>query len=193
VLSGGRVYFVDDSWAAYEVSHLHGSDLYYVALSAALDDFDAVVSMLELARERGEDNRFISGYVAWRDDPELARDAQSLVESIKRELQRRMIQNGRDATWLGMEEQLFWQRWPRARWYWATIIFEWAFLSGLVLFALWPVIRNRSAMRRSVHVALLPLLFLLPAYLGYATYSFTSAGPSGGVVYPFLLSWVRGG
>jgi hypothetical protein len=44
-----------------------------------------------------------------------------------------------------------------------------------------------------VHIAALPILFLLPTYLGYATYSFTSAGPSGGVLYPFLLGNIRGG
>jgi len=37
------------------------------------------------------------------------------------------------------------------------------------------------------------MLFMLPVYLGYAAYSFTSAGPTGGVLYPWLLMNVSGG
>jgi hypothetical protein len=31
------------------------------------------------------------------------------------------------------------------------------------------------------------LLLFLPYYLGYATWTFTSAGPSGGVLYPWVI------
>src|SRR5438876_364621 len=39
---------------------------------------------------------------------------------------------------------------------------------------------------------LLPILFFLPYWLGYAQLTFTSAGPSSGVLYPWLLVWFRG-
>jgi len=53
--------------------------------------------------------------------------------------------------------------------------------------------RDRGWRSWAIHLGLLPMLFLLPVYLGYATFSFTSAGPSGGVLYPWLLSGFFGG
>src|SRR5439155_6303289 len=84
-------------------------------------------------------------------------------------------------------------RWARSKWYWANVTFEWLFFSGLVLFAVWPLLYGKSWWRWAVHLGFLPMLFMLPVYLGYATYSFTSAGPSGGVLYPWLLSGFFGG
>jgi hypothetical protein len=34
---------------------------------------------------------------------------------------------------------------------------------------------------------------MFPVYLGYAKYTFTTVGPSGGVLYPWLLLGVTGG
>src|SRR5262249_29883949 len=81
----------------------------------------------------------------------------------------------------------------RTRWYWATLLFEWLFLSGLVLFAAWPWVRGQGWRGWAIRAGLLPMLFMLPVYLGYATTSYTSAGPSGGILYPWLLSATRGG
>ena len=39
---------------------------------------------------------------------------------------------------------------------------------------------------------MLPTLFCLPYWLGYAPLTFTSAGPVGGVLYPWLLQTLRG-
>jgi hypothetical protein len=72
----------------------------------------------------------------------------------------------------------------RSKWYWSTIAFEWLFLSGLVLFAAWPAIRRLSWNRWALHLALIPFMFLLPAYQGYGTHSFiASVGPYGGIIY----------
>jgi hypothetical protein len=43
----------------------------------------------------------------------------------------------------------------------------------------------------AVHLGTLPILFMLPAYLGYATLSFSSRGPCGGVLYPWLIFGLR--
>jgi hypothetical protein len=89
-------------------------------------------------------------------------------------------------------DYLFELRWRRLKWFWATVVFEWLFLSGLAYVALRPWIRGLGPWGWALHLGVLPLLFLLPAYLGYATFSFTSAGPSGGVLYPWLLMELRG-
>lgn len=191
---GGDAYYIDDRWAAYDASHFHGSDIYYVSVADVSADFDAAVDELEQAFQRGDDSAFIRGYATWRDDKEQPRNGPALLESIKRERRRALID--KDIALLAYsvaDEQRFWQRWQRADWYWANIVLEWSFLSGLVLFALRPVIRGDSSLRWAVHVGLSPLLFLLPCYLGYATFSFTSAGPTGGILYPLLLTFCRGG
>jgi len=84
-------------------------------------------------------------------------------------------------------------RWERNKWYWANISFEWLFLSGLVLFAMWPLLWRKSSLRWAVHLGLIPMLFMLPTYLGYARYTFSSTGPTGGVLYPWLLMNSAGG
>lgn len=86
----------------------------------------------------------------------------------------------------------FEQRWQRVKWFWATILFEWLFLSGLVVFALLPWPRRHGWQSWAMRWAAVPLIFMLPVYLGYATFSFTSAGPSGGILYPYLVSFLRG-
>jgi hypothetical protein len=60
------------------------------------------------------------------------------------------------------------------------------------VFAAWPWLRGAGPARWAVHLGLVPLLFFLPYWLGYAQLTFTSAGPSGGILYPELLSHFRG-
>lgn len=38
-----------------------------------------------------------------------------------------------------------------------------------------------------MHVACLPLLLFLPAYLGYASFTFSEVGIDGGILYPYLV------
>ena len=43
-----------------------------------------------------------------------------------------------------------------------------------------------------MHLGLVPILLLLPWYLGYVPWVFTSAFPSGGILYPWLVIHFRG-
>ena len=191
---GGEAYFVNETWAAYDASHLHGSDIYRVEVSDVSADFDAVVQALEAAAQRGEETPFIKGYVHWRDDAQQPRTPAALLSSIKQARNRRLFSQDVDLLAYSVaNEQLFWRRWRQADWYWANILFEWSFFTGLAVFMVWPALGNHSALRWGLHGGALPLLFLLPMYLGYATLTFTSAGPSGGILYPFLLMLCHGG
>ena len=58
-----------------------------------------------------------------------------------------------------------------------------------MLFLFWPGIRNKSIIAWSIHICLIPMLLLLPYYLGYCSWTFTSYGPGGGAVYPYLVSY----
>jgi len=197
----GDVYFVDNNWAAYDEFHMHGSNIYFLPVSEVEADFPAVIEALQQKHEQGRDFYTVKGYLKWRDysprsgnDLEIPRTAQGLVHCVQREYLELCLTHGVEFVEIhAWNQMIFAMRWQRADWYWASIIFEWAFLSALTLFALWPGIRVQSILRWSIHIAFVPFLFLLPLYLGYASMSLTSAGPSGGVLYPFLLRWCRGG
>lgn len=188
-------YVVDSDWVAYEMGHLHGSELFSVPQADAADQFAAVVEQLAMDVQQGEENVYTVGFAKWQALAKPSRDLKSLVASMNQAKRERIAARDIEllASWVAQEQQ-FLQRWNRARWYWANIAFEWLFFSGLALFAVCPLMRRRSsAYRWAFHEGLLPLLFMSPVYLGYATYSFTSAGPRGGIVYPFLLMFAPRG
>lgn len=184
----GDTYFVDDDWVAYDLWHLHGSDIYRVPMDQVLADFPFVVAELEKSAISDKEHFTTQGYLSWRDDPKLPRTAYALHTCIQEErLRARMKRDPKSAYNLATSEFVFWRRWNRIPFYWANYAFEWIFLTGLALFLVWPCLRNLPRWRKALHVALTPLLFMTPAYLGYASFSLTSAGPSGGILYPFLL------
>jgi hypothetical protein len=85
------------------------------------------------------------------------------------------------------EERHLNQWWEHARhWHW-NALGEFAYLFVLILFAAWPWLCNASPWRWGLHLGLLPALFLLPYWLGYAYWSCPQFGPSGGVLYPSLV------
>lgn len=85
------------------------------------------------------------------------------------------------------EERSVRHRWSRSKRYWLNIVFEFIHLSALVLFIAWPWLHRRPWWRQAVHLGLLPPLLFLPFFLGYCRLAATSAGPVGGVLYPFLI------
>jgi hypothetical protein len=69
-------------------------------------------------------------------------------------------------------------RLDRAQRYWLNIVFEAVFFFGIACLFWLPVMWG-----------LVPLLLLVPYFLGYCRLAFTSVGPFyGGVLYPFVLS-----
>ena len=83
-------------------------------------------------------------------------------------------------------------RWQRAKRYWLTALFEFGYLAGLILFIAIPWLRKGGRLAWSIHLGLVPLLLLLPWYLGYVPWVFTSAFPNGGILYPWLVIHLRG-
>jgi hypothetical protein len=89
------------------------------------------------------------------------------------------------------EEKSFEARWNRIQRFWLNIVFESLFFSCLILFAFWPWIRNKGCHAWCFHFSLIPLLLFVPYYLGYCGWTFTSVGPSGGILYPWVIVWFR--
>ncbi|MEM9250791.1 MAG: hypothetical protein AAGB29_00445 [Planctomycetota bacterium] len=80
----------------------------------------------------------------------------------------------------------------RASGYVLTLMFEVLLLGAIWLWIVLLFDRSESRLARALAWLVLPLLFMIPSYLGYASTSYTSAGPSGGVVYPFLIRAMPG-
>ena len=191
-IPGGTAYVVDDEWLAYEDGNLHGTDIYAVRREDALVHFPAVVAELERQQQEGKDSVFVDGFAAWKTDNPASNDIDKLIASVTSKMhERRYAREIGALAYAVAQEQNFWQRWRRQKWYWANFVFEWLFLTGLALFAVWPGIRRRGHIAWILHLAPLPFLFLLPVWLGYAAWTFTSVGPSGGIVYPYLVVFVR--
>jgi hypothetical protein len=84
-------------------------------------------------------------------------------------------------------------RLERAKQYWATIAFEAVFLSGLVALFWLPLLWKRARPCLPVIWGSLPVVFLLPYFLGYCRMAVAWPDPYfwGGPLYPWLLRMYR--
>jgi hypothetical protein len=190
----GQVFKPREGWFVYDLQYMHHSDVYRVPESEVFASLNEVVAKL-----RNGENPYIYPYAnagceKWFNRPDPSRhDAQNLLADIREaQLDHWRTKNPHWCYMLESEEWLAELRWAQGKWYWFNIVFEWLFLSGLVLFAAWPVRRDKVDWRRvACHWGILPLLFMMPAYLGYASLSFSSRGPCGGILYPWLIFGLR--
>ncbi len=185
--SMGRVYAVS-SMCYYEDQHMHGSVLYSVPMAEVQPSLARVVQMIDqrLPSEEEPDDVIVA-LAAWQARPMVQQTVDRLVSDLhEAHISRLAKQSPTSITAIGVYDYLFERRLEQAKWYWANHVFECIWLLGLVWLALWPLLRQSPPWRWIVHLAPLPLLFMLPVYLGYAIFTFTSAGPSGGVLYPWL-------
>lgn len=58
---GGRAYFVNDDWLAYENLHWHGSTLYCVPTKTVMPQFETVINLLKQQQECGSDSFAVCG------------------------------------------------------------------------------------------------------------------------------------
>jgi hypothetical protein len=196
--SGGFVHGPRDGWYFYERPHMHGSDLYRVPQP----DVEALLDWaLQQVKECPEEDRIRDaqwGVAEWDClNLEGPAEVRQLVQAIQAARLQRWKTDHPDEfpalyNYRQMSEFQCNQRYQRSRWYWATVAFEGFYLCGLVLFALWPLLRNQGRLAWALHLGALPFLVMLPLYLGYAVASYSSAGPSGGVLYPRIYMHLTG-
>jgi len=79
----------------------------------------------------------------------------------------------------------FHHQWHKSKLYWATILFEVAFLSFWWLFTFASGIFGKLNDKAYKRIAFSPLFLFIPYYLGYAPYLF-SFGAQGGILYPLF-------
>ncbi len=84
-------------------------------------------------------------------------------------------------------EQMFDAYLTRSKRYWMTLLFEFVWLSGVVLLVAAPWLRSGGRLLWSVCLGIAPLVLFFPVYCGYGDYTFSSCFPDGGVFYPDVL------
>jgi hypothetical protein len=191
----GSIYPPRDGWYFYYVQGYHGQFLYRVKRADADRDFPAVLARIE--QERPATNasppRSPAHAVLNRHRPSVDHDPERFVSLVQAEIRQRIrSKDERVYHSLVADDQAFADRWSRIQRYWLNAVVEIGFFASLTLFAPWPWMRRGIKWKWSLHLALLPLLLFLPFYMGYAAWTFTSVGPSGGILYPWVIVWFRG-
>lgn len=88
---------------------------------------------------------------------------------------------------VGAEEDEINRKWRSHQTHQVAWFFEWAFFTLAAIFVAWPSIVDASPVRWAIHWALLPLLLLLPFYLGYGFAAVAGNELCGEVVYADLI------
>ena len=185
----GRVYAPRDGCFVYAEPHMHGEDLYVVPVTEAAADLPKVVAYLdrhfndETMRETVR-----QGFRAWLTENPGKHDPVLLVEKLREaRLNERKATKPRFYDYALELDRASTERWHRLRRYWLNVVFECIWLAGVVVWAMWPWLRRAPQWRLWLHVGLAPFFLFLPWFLGYCGLALTSAGPVGGVLYPWVL------
>jgi hypothetical protein len=189
----GSFYQPRAGWFIYYVQGFHGQFLYRVRAADSLAFFPQVARRLENAPPGALDPDVEHAAKAWLlADPGRTDAALLLVKLREARLARLQELDKGVYEYALAAEGDFADRWERSKRYPLNVALELAFLTGLILFAAWPWLRGAGYVRWALHVGLAPILFFLPYWTGYAQLTFTSAGPTGGVLYPWLIVQFRG-
>jgi hypothetical protein len=190
---GGGVYTPREGRYVYYDQHLNGQSIFWVPAAEAAADFPSVVRQVQQAADSTNALPLLQWSIATlREDPSAAHDPDKFLMLVRERMLKAMKDYSETLYQYRLDQDAgFSERWRQMRRYWINILFEMLFFIGLSLFAFWPWLRNRSLMRQTLHLALVPFLLFTPFYLGYCGWSFTSAGPTGGALYPWLIVQFR--
>lgn len=182
-------FLIDGDHFYYTHQHLHGSVLYETNRSDVTHLWPEVRKRLAgRSRRSARVDLAAEEYAKWK--TEKGNDIDAFLDGLQ---DRRIKKRDSLMRYLAVEQYLFQRRVDKARRYAANLVFEFLWFSMLVWLIFRPLIRRTGRVRAFLHWQLAPLMLFLPVYLGYATWTFTSVGPSGGVLYPQLISFLTGG
>ena len=198
-LAGGDYAVIQGEWVIFDFPYAY----YYLAkvdASEILETFPCVLEKLEQRLAKNEPNDWVAnGYADWKQNyldesnveieivPELVSSIESAFTNYLYHKEPACI-NIR-AEYFAFNRFDFDYRLRQVKWFWATVLFEFCCLAGLVWFLAWPIIRRMHWKHLVIRMGLAPVWLFLPYFLGYAQYTFTSLFPRGGFLYPFVIAW----
>jgi hypothetical protein len=187
------IYPPRDGWFIYYIQGFHGQFLFYAPPSEVVSDFPKVVQ--KFRKSAGETNRapiFLRAAAIVERTPSNDLSPEKFLSLLREQRLRLFRENSETLYQQEISDEIdFGKRWKTVRRFWINVLFEVVFFTGLILFAIWPWLFERARWKWSFHLGFLPLLLFLPYYAGYAAWTFTSAGPSGGALYPWVIVWFR--
>lgn len=182
----------DGTYLYYEQG-FHRAFLYGVPAADVMAAFPAVCKRFETmaASRAGRETFGLESYQRWLKEDGGRTGAEGLMSVANADYEDRLRRN-----WASVSEPFDMEHyveavWPYVQRYPLCIAFEFCYLSAVALFTLWPWLRGLGPWRWALHAGLLPVLLYLPSAMGYAQWSYTSVGPSGGVLYPWIIVWFR--
>ena len=182
-----------NGWFIYYVQGMHGESLFRVPRAEAIKDFPEVVSRIRASNNDTNTTaktRWIATVL--QQSPPAGNDPERFLALVRDEKLRELRNKEERFYEIRLEyEKAFSMRWGRIQRYWLNVVFELAFFTGLFVFAFWPWLRSKGPKAWGIHLGLTVSLLFVPYYLGYCGWTFTSAGPSGGVLYPWTIVWFR--
>lgn len=186
---------IEDDTVVYSVQHLHGSDMKHVPLADTLEDFAKASDLLSedlrsYADWTGPLPNRIRAFEIYFDatEPATAAGLESYLSAIERAQQEYWLAKDPSMiAYVSDDRANLRARWRHQRHIWANYVFEWCYLTCLIVCMAWPLFHKVGKQRLALHLGVAPLALMLPCYLGYATLSFTSMGPCGGILYPFVV------
>ena len=184
------IYQPRDGWYIYYEQGIHGQFLYRLPRSKAVAVYPEVLHQLDEVAQQDDAGVGLLQIVSELNRRRTAfeQNPDELLQLIRKTRLEKVRHEDESAyQYLLSEEDDFAERWARTERYWLNVVLECLFFATLTIFALWPWLRGKGWAATSIHMGWLPFLLLLPYFLGYATWTFTSAGPSGGVLYPYAI------
>lgn len=191
----GGIYQPRDGWYIYYVQGYHGQSLFRVRRSVAVADYSEIIQSIQQSPNKEDAAPVLrrAYAVIERNRSQVEQDPEKLLSLIGDQRMTELKQKDEHLYQYAISEgKAFAERWVRVQRFWMNVVFESILFVGLSLFVFWPWLRDKGWRNTTLHLGLLPLLLFVPYYLGYAGWTFTSAGPSGGVLYPWIIVWFRG-
>lgn len=181
-----HAYPARDGFYLFGIWAMHSTPLCCVPEAEVDAALPRVVAALE--RPPADERPWIrTGFEVWR--AEGKGDAGGLVAAINSAYRATLEPDL--AEYVAWEEHNVDERWARSGRFGLNVAFEVALFALLVVVAVWPWVRRETRpWRWALHIGAVPALLFTPYLLGHASWVFTTAGVSGGVLYPALVGVV---
>jgi hypothetical protein len=183
---------VRGEWAYYSILGHCGDMFHRVRLDEAAIQLPGVVKLIVTQRLKESLSPVRErAFESWIMTDGSATDVANLVEAMLAARLKHMEETEPDRVqYVHRAERVFDATLERSKRYWMTQLFEFTWLSGVVLLIAYPWLRNSGRLSWSICLGIAPLVLYFPNLCGYALYTFSSCFPDGGIFYPDVVRWL---